>query len=64
MLSVSDGLGSGKQAASLDIKSYPPKSKSGQQQVRDSETIKAEQGEISGVSKNVPSALEIYLAPL
>ena len=40
----------------LDIKSYSPKSKPGQQQVRDSETIRAEQGETSGVSKDLPSA--------
>ena len=40
----------------MDIKSYSPKSKPGQQQVRDSETIKAEQGETGGVCKDLPSA--------
>ena len=56
LLSVSGDIGSGKQAVGLDIKSYSPKSKPGQQQVRDSETIKAEQGETSGVSKDLLSA--------
>ena len=56
LLSVSGDLGSGKRAVGLDIKSYSPKSKPGQQQVRDSETIKAEQGETTGVSKDLPSA--------
>ena len=55
-MSVSGDLGSGKQAVGLDIKNYSSKGKPGQQQVRDSETIKAEQGETSGVSKNLPSA--------
>ena len=48
MLSVSGDLGNGKQAVGLDIKSYSFKSKPGQQQVRDTEAIKAEQGETSG----------------
>ena len=54
-MSVSGDLGSGKQAVDLDINSYSPKSKPGQQLVRDSVTIKAEQGETSGVSTNLPS---------
>ena len=56
LLSVSGDLGRGKQTMGSDIKSYSPKSKPGQQHVRDSETIKAEQGETSGVRKDLPSA--------
>ena len=56
LLSVSGDLGSGKQAVGLEIRSYSPNSKPGQQQVRDSETRKAEQGETSGVGKKLPSA--------
>ena len=48
----------------LDIESYSPKTKPGQQQVCDSESIKAEQGETSGVRKINLSSLKIYLAPL
>ena len=56
LLSVSGDLSRGKQAVGLDIKSYSPKSKPGQQQVRDSETRKAEQGETCWVRKDLPSA--------
>ena len=47
----------------LDIKSYSPKSKPVWQQERDSETIKAEQGETSRVGKIYLAPLKIYLAP-
>ena len=56
MLSITGDCYKGRQALGAEIKSYAPSVNPGQLQVIETKEIKAEQGEITGLSKNVPSA--------
>ena len=56
MLSVTGDRDKGRQALGVEIKSYAPSVNPGELQVLETKAIKAEQGEITGLSKNLPSA--------
>ena len=56
LLNVTGDREKGRQAIGAEIKSYAPSINPGQLQVFETETIKAEQGEIIGLNTNLPGA--------
>ena len=60
LLSVTDDREKESQAVGAEIKSYTPSINLGQRQVPKIETIKAEQGEITGLNTNLPSAYKVF----
>ena len=59
MLSITGGREKESQAVGAEIESYTPSINPGQRQVPKIETIKVEQGEITGLNKNLPSAYKV-----
>ena len=59
MLSVTGVREKESQAVGAEIKCYTPSISSGQRQVPKIETIKAEQGEFTGLNTNLPSAYKV-----